>query len=58
MEHTKDFISERRRTDMLHRVEGNLLDPAVGTQTPPSYKQRAAGMISKRGYCAAHNVVF
>ena len=58
MGHTKDFISERRRTDMLHRIEGNLLNHAVGSQIPPSYKQRAAGMISKRGYCAAHNVVF
>ena len=58
MEHTKDFISERRRTDMLHRIEGNLLNHAVGIQTPPSYMQRAAEMISKRGYCAAHNVVF
>ena len=58
MEHTKDFISELRRTDMLHKNEGNLLNRAEGSQTPPSHKQRANGMISKRGYCAAHNVVF
>ena len=58
MEHTKDFISERRRTDMLHRIEGNLLNHAVGSQTPPSCKQPAAGMISKGGYCANHNAYY